>query len=49
MRTLFTTKQREGESLQDYMKRIFVAQDVLKSLYWENYNPNQVCRSHGWV
>ena len=30
MRTLFTTKQREGESLQDYRKRFCVAQDMLK-------------------
>ena len=30
MRTLFNTKQKEGESLQDYTKRFRVAQDVLK-------------------
>ena len=31
MRMLLTTKQREGECLQDYTKRFCVAQDVLKS------------------
>ena len=29
-RMLLTTKQREGESLQDYRKRFCVAQDMLK-------------------
>ena len=31
MRTLMSTKQKEGESLQDYTKRFRVARDVLKS------------------
>ena len=31
MRTLLFTKQKEGESLQDYTKRFRVARDVLKS------------------
>ena len=31
MRTLLGTKQKEGESLQDYTKRFRVARDVLKS------------------
>ncbi|KAI2502242.1 hypothetical protein MHU86_12214 [Fragilaria crotonensis] len=31
MRTLMGTKQKEGESLQDYTKRFRVARDVLKS------------------
>ena len=31
MRTLLKTKQKEGESLQDYTKRFRVAPDVLKS------------------
>ncbi len=31
IRTLMGTKQKDGESLQDYTKRFWVAQDVLKS------------------
>lgn len=31
MRTLISTKQKEGENLQDYTKRFRVARDVLKS------------------
>ena len=31
LRTLLSTKQKEGESLQDYTKRFRVARDVLKS------------------
>ncbi len=31
MRTIFSTKQKEGESLQDYTKRFRVAREVLKS------------------
>ena len=50
MRTILNKKQREGESLQDHTKRFCVAQDVLQSLPpWGTYNPNQVCRSRGWV
>ena len=31
IRTLMGTKQKDGESLKDYTKRFWVAQDVLKS------------------
>ena len=31
MRTLLTTEQKYGESLQDYTKRFRMARDVLKS------------------